>query len=193
MKKGFMLFTLLAAFSGFAQADDAAIQQTLAKMGIKSSDIQPAPVAGMKTVLTNSGVLYITDDGKHIIQGPMYDVSGTAPVNVTNKMLLKQLNALEKEMIVYKALQEKHVITVFTDITCGYCHKLHEQMAQKRGALPYPVGAESKYEIPPLFYRLSGTFRQANPQSEHCAIRINPNRNGEETVLRILRESIASI
>ena len=59
----------------------------------------------------------------------MYDVSGTAPVNVTNKMLLKQLNALEKEMIVYKAPQEKHVITVFTDITCGYCHKLHEQMA----------------------------------------------------------------
>ena len=65
--------------------------------------------------------------------------------------------------------------------------------AQKRGALPYPVGAESKYEIPPLFYRLSGTFRQANPQSEHCAIRINPNRSGEETVLRILRESITSI
>ena len=32
-------------------------------------------------------------------------------------------------MIVYKAPQEKHVITVFTDITCGYCHKLHEQMA----------------------------------------------------------------
>nr|QBC17906.1 HisDsbCTEV_GFP [Cloning vector pT5DsbCGFP]QBC17913.1 HisDsbCTEV_GFP [Cloning vector pT7DsbCGFP] len=112
-----------------SSGDDAAIQQTLAKMGIKSSDIQPAPVAGMKTVLTNSGVLYITDDGKHIIQGPMYDVSGTAPVNVTNKMLLKQLNALEKEMIVYKAPQEKHVITVFTDITCGYCHKLHEQMA----------------------------------------------------------------
>ncbi|MDI6012043.1 hypothetical protein [Escherichia coli] len=65
--------------------------------------------------------------------------------------------------------------------------------AQKRGALPYPVGAESKYEIPPLFYRLSGTFRQANPQLEHYAIRINPNRSGEETVLRILRESIASI
>ena len=31
-------------------------------------------------------------------------------------------------MIVYKAAQEKHVITVFTDITCGYCHKLHEEM-----------------------------------------------------------------
>ena len=63
--------------------------------------------------------------------------------------------------------------------------------AQKRGALPYPVGAESRYEIPPLFYRLSGTFRAANPALEHTAIRINPNRCGEETVMRILRESCA--
>ncbi|MFO6483884.1 hypothetical protein ACLBR5_05315 [Escherichia coli] len=48
-------------------------------------------------------------------------------------------------------------------------------------------------EIPPLFYRLSGTFRQANPQSEHCAIRVTENRSGEETVLRILRGVTASI
>ena len=59
----------------------------------------------------------------------MYDVSGAQPVNVTSKMLLPHLNALEKEMIVYKAPQEKHVITVFTDITCGYCQKLHSEMA----------------------------------------------------------------
>jgi len=65
--------------------------------------------------------------------------------------------------------------------------------AQKRGALPYPVGAESKYEIPPLFYRLSGTFREANPLLGDYAIRINPNRSGEETVLRILRESVSAM
>ncbi len=57
MKKGFMLFTLLAAFSGFAQADDAAIQQTLAKMGIKSSDIQPAPGAGQRCRERNESYL----------------------------------------------------------------------------------------------------------------------------------------
>ncbi|HHO8887887.1 TPA: bifunctional protein-disulfide isomerase/oxidoreductase DsbC, partial [Klebsiella pneumoniae] len=129
MKKRFMMFTLLAtAFSGMVHADDAAIRQSLAKLGVQSTEIQSAPVAGMKTVLTNSGVLYVTEDGKHIIQGPMYDVSGTSPVNVTNQLLMKHLNALEKEMIIYKAPQEKHVITVFTDITCGYCHKLHEEM-----------------------------------------------------------------
>lgn len=129
MKKSLALFSLLAAsWAGFAHADDAAIKQSLAKLGVTSSDIQPAPVAGMKTVLTNSGVLYVTEDGKHFVQGPMYDVSGAQPVNITNQLLMKNLNALEKEMIVYKAAQEKHVITVFTDITCGYCHKLHEEM-----------------------------------------------------------------
>ncbi len=61
--------------------------------------------------------------------------------------------------------------------------------AEQRGALPYPVGAESRYEIPPLFYRLSGTFREANPEMENSVIRINPNRSGVETVMRILRES----
>ncbi len=130
MKNGLIMFTLLAAaFSGVAHADDTAIKQSLAKLGVQSSEILPAPVAGMKAVLTNSGVLYVTEDGKHIIQGPMYDVSGAQPVNVTTQMLLPHLNALEKEMIVYKAPKEKHVITVFTDITCGYCQKLHSEMA----------------------------------------------------------------
>lgn len=130
MKKSLIMFTLMAAaFSGVAQADDAAIKQSLAKLGVQSSEIMPAPVAGMKAVLTNSGVLYVTDDGKHIIQGPMYDVSGAQPVNVTTQMLMPHLKALEKEMIVYKAPQEKHVITVFTDITCGYCQKLHSEIA----------------------------------------------------------------
>ncbi|HHO8486513.1 TPA: bifunctional protein-disulfide isomerase/oxidoreductase DsbC [Klebsiella pneumoniae] len=130
MKKGLLMFTLLAAsLSGAAHADSAAIKQSLAKLGVQSTDIQPSPVSGMSTVLTDSGVLYVTDDGKHIIQGPMYDVSGAQPVNVTNQLLLGKLNALSNEMIVYKASKEQHVITVFTDITCGYCHKLHEQMS----------------------------------------------------------------
>lgn len=61
--------------------------------------------------------------------------------------------------------------------------------AQALGALPWPVGAESKYDIPPLFYRLSGTFRQSDPILEERMIRINPNRSGVETILRILKES----
>lgn len=64
------MFTLLATtLSGVAHADSAAIKQLLAKLGVQSSDVQPSPIKGISTVLTDSGVIYVTDDGKHIIQG----------------------------------------------------------------------------------------------------------------------------
>ncbi|RRD96248.1 aminotransferase class V-fold PLP-dependent enzyme [Clostridiales bacterium COT073_COT-073] len=63
--------------------------------------------------------------------------------------------------------------------------------SRKLGAASYPVGSESKYEVPALFYRISGTFRAAYPEMEETTIRINPMRAGQDTVLRILREAIA--
>ena len=63
--------------------------------------------------------------------------------------------------------------------------------AEKLGALPNPVGAESKYEMAPMFYRVSGTFRAKDPTLDERMIRINPNRAGADTVIRILKESIA--
>ncbi|PVZ83032.1 bifunctional protein-disulfide isomerase/oxidoreductase DsbC [Serratia sp. S1B] len=131
MKKSLLLLSLLtASVTGVAHADDAAIHKALSSLGIKQADVQSSPIAGVKTVLTESGALYVTEDGKYILQGPLYDVSGKEPVNVTNQLLMTQLTALEDQMIVFKAAKEKHVITVFTDITCGYCHKLHEQMKE---------------------------------------------------------------
>ncbi len=131
MKNHFVSLALLTAvLCGSAQADDAAIKASLKGVGVQHVEILPAPVAGLKTVLTENGVLYTTDDGRYMVQGPLYDVSGKQPVNITNRLLLDKLNKLEPEMIVYKAAQQKHVITVFTDITCGYCHKLHEQMKE---------------------------------------------------------------
>jgi len=62
--------------------------------------------------------------------------------------------------------------------------------AEKLGAAPNPVGAESKYEFVPMFYRLSGTFRAASPESTKTMIRINPMRAGADTIIRIIEESI---
>lgn len=64
------------------------------------------------------------------------------------------------------------------------------KQAQLRGGLPNPVGSESKYEAVPLFYKVSGTFLKKDPSLIDTMIRINPNRAGCETVLRILKESI---
>ena len=64
------------------------------------------------------------------------------------------------------------------------------EKSEKLGAAPNPVGAESKYEMVPMIYRISGTFRKADPTLEKRMIRINPMRSGADTVIRILKESV---
>lgn len=62
--------------------------------------------------------------------------------------------------------------------------------ANELGAAPHPVGAESKYEFAPMFYRVSGTFLKADPSLAKNMIRINPMRSGPDTIVRILEASI---
>lgn len=67
------------------------------------------------------------------------------------------------------------------------------KVAVQHGAAPYPVGAESKYEIVPMFYRVSGTMLNDNAEYQDYWIRINPMRSGADTVLRILSEAIKEV
>lgn len=62
--------------------------------------------------------------------------------------------------------------------------------AAKRGAAPYPVGAESRYEVTAMVYRPSGTILKNNPELKDFLLRINPMRAGADTVIRLLAESI---
>ena len=58
------------------------------------------------------------------------------------------------------------------------------------GTAPYPVGAESRYEVTAMFYRVSGTFLKTNEKLGDYMIRINPMRSGANTIIRILKETI---
>lgn len=65
--------------------------------------------------------------------------------------------------------------------------------SEKYGAAVYPVGAESRYEILPMIYRVSGSFLQARPELAERGIRINPMKAGADTVIRILRQAVAEV
>jgi hypothetical protein len=58
------------------------------------------------------------------------------------------------------------------------------------GAADRPVGAESRYEVAPLFYRISATFRTENPALAERMIRINPMRAGADLVVGILDKAL---
>ncbi|QLK87796.1 bifunctional protein-disulfide isomerase/oxidoreductase DsbC [Arsenophonus endosymbiont of Aphis craccivora] len=131
MKKNIVwLLGLLAAMSHSALADDVAIKRTLNKMGIETENIPPSPIVGLSTVITSQGLVYVTEDGKYLLEGPIYDLSGPMLVNVTNQILAKKIEAMSDQMIIFKAPEEKYVVTVFTDVTCGYCKKFHQDIAE---------------------------------------------------------------
>ncbi|MER7398307.1 aminotransferase class V-fold PLP-dependent enzyme [Streptomyces sp. NPDC000151] len=66
-------------------------------------------------------------------------------------------------------------------------------VAARYGAAPYPVGSNSRYEIAPLFYRMSSSSLEDAPELAEWTVRINPMRAGADLVLDILRRSLRDL
>lgn len=122
------LFGLSLATMAFA--NDTNLKAQLEKMGATNVSISPSALPNFKTAVTDQGVLQISENGRFVIQGQVFELKNGKAVDITNNALLTELNALEKEMIIYPAKNEKHVITVFMDITCHYCHILHTKIKE---------------------------------------------------------------
>lgn len=112
---------------------DQAIKERFAKTGIEVVEVVATGIDGLYEVRTNGGILYSSQTGDYFIAGTMYslDENGKyvdllaarqAPINA--EMIAK----LSDSAIEYKADNEKYAVTVFTDITCGFCVKLHKEM-----------------------------------------------------------------
>ncbi|RPK33078.1 aminotransferase class V-fold PLP-dependent enzyme [Streptomyces sp. ADI93-02] len=66
-------------------------------------------------------------------------------------------------------------------------------VAARFGAASYPVGSNSRYEIAPLFYRMSSSALDDSPELADWTVRINPMRAGADLVIDILRRSLAAL
>ena len=125
----------LVANANLASADEAAVKKALAKfMPSEQIDrVKPSEINGLYEVVAGSNIFYASEDGKYLIQGQLFDAE--AKKNITeSKLAGVRKIALEKvgeqKMIVFKAPMQKFVVTVFTDIDCGYCRKLHSEIDQ---------------------------------------------------------------
>ena len=128
MKK--LLTALLITASATSMATDAEIKSKLQALGAKNIEVKDSPVKGLKTAVTDQGILYVSENGQYVLQGKMYELTNKGPVDVAGKLLADKVNALKNEMIIYPAKNEKYVVTVFMDITCHYCHILHQQVKE---------------------------------------------------------------
>lgn len=133
MKKTIVSFGLIGLLiAGQAVAGNKEIQHTLQKLEIPKEGIKifPTSLAGINIATTKKGLFYITDDGRYISQGPIFDMKSGSPQSLSHHVVKLLVSPLIKEAISFKAEQEKYQITVFTDITCSHCKKLHEQTKQ---------------------------------------------------------------
>ncbi|MGL5981735.1 MAG: aminotransferase class V-fold PLP-dependent enzyme [Cetobacterium sp.] len=123
-----------------------------------------------------------------VLRGLIYAPVSLAIQGEVNDKLNLIFNSGEIEFIKNAYLVNAQSKVIVVELKEGIAEEILIE-AEKLGALPNPVGAESKYEFSPLFYRVSGTFRATDSTLEKRMIRINPNRAGVETIVRILKES----
>jgi thiol:disulfide interchange protein DsbC len=145
---------LFAMVTGVASADAPQTDATLPirasleklNMGDAVESIEASPVDGLFQVeLTGGRLLYATPDGQKIIQGAIFDVSGERPRNLTSEAeargVARTLEALPvEELIVFAPPEPKTHVTIFTDVDCGYCRKLHLEMEELNA-----LGVEVRY------------------------------------------------
>ena len=105
-------------------------------IGIES--VRPSPAPGIVEVqVINGPLLYATEDGGYFfLNGDLHQVSEVGAVNLTEERRSlarkEQLAAVSLEdMVVFSPKGEtRDYVSVFTDVTCFYCQKLHREVDQ---------------------------------------------------------------
>ena len=97
----------------------------------KTIAISETPIEGVLQVQINSDIVYVTADGQYLLQGQIMDIDTKA--NITDQaksgIRLSLLTDIKlDEQITFSPEKPEYDLIVFTDIDCGYCRKLHNQI-----------------------------------------------------------------
>lgn len=137
MKKITLGLSLVVAvnISSNVFADDAVVRKALNAFApeAKIDLIKPSEINGLYEVRSGANIFYVTDDGKYLMQGQLFDAQTKKNITETKMADVRRV-ALDKigveNMIVFAPQTSKHQVSVFTDIDCGYCRKLHSELDQ---------------------------------------------------------------
>ena len=100
--------------------------------GMEPDHVTETTLSGIYEVRFGSIIVYLSADGRYMLRGDLIDLD--AGRNVTEaarqSMRAEAVGELgEASMIVFAPKTVKHTITVFTDVDCPYCVRMHQQMA----------------------------------------------------------------
>ncbi len=179
-----MLSVLLLCAANAVAADDAALEAVRAKVSAMFDSIEPqhvnnSPVDGWFTVQKGTVVAYISDDGRYLLQGDLIDLDHQ--VNLSEQSRTNARRDLvagldDDDAILFSPADIKHSVTIFTDVDCTYCRKLHAEIDEYMSN-----GIEVRY----VLYPRNGPASRAWTTSEEvwCA----KNRNEALTAAKLGR------
>ena len=116
-----------------AHADPRAGLLKLLPAGSKLEDLKPSPIPGIYQFVQGADVSYLTADGKYFLDGNLYDMATRANLTeaIRSQARLAMINAVpESQMVIFSPKNPLYTITVFTDVDCQYCRKLHSEIAE---------------------------------------------------------------
>lgn len=137
MKQLCALLLMIVASAAFAQgaaaADDPRAAIAAKFPGMKPEQVKPSPVKDIYEVIIGADTAYVSADGRFLFSGDLYDIDSRTNLTEAGRATQRS-SALakldERDMIIFAPNNAKHTITVFTDVECGYCRKLHSEIAQ---------------------------------------------------------------
>ena len=133
-----LLFVLILIFVSDVKSDallisskiNAVLPQGMSVQSIKESQIKNLFVVDIGDLQP----IYASKDGEFFFYGELYAVNGNMLQNTTkDEINLKRKSILdeafsEDDFISFKSENEKHKVTIFTDVDCGYCRKFHNEI-----------------------------------------------------------------
>ncbi|QNP41393.1 DsbC family protein [Lysobacter solisilvae (ex Woo and Kim 2020)] len=104
---------------------------------VEIDKVRAAPIPGFREAIVQGQVVYVSDDGRYLFlpgpQGALYDTTTKTDLSeqslaAIRKDLIKAIPVSER--IVFAPPNPKYTVSIFTDVECGYCRKLHSEIAE---------------------------------------------------------------
>lgn len=109
----------------------AALAEVAPKAPIDAVEVAPLP--GYHQAIVAGHVVYVSDDGKYLFDATLYDAKSQRNLSesrLASERRVKLADVPASEHVVFGPPNPKYKVTVFTDLDCGYCRKLHSQIAE---------------------------------------------------------------
>ncbi len=130
---GLTILLLTVSLTAAAQDDYSMIEKRIRTLSpsVDTIAISETPIDGILQVQINGDIVYTSADGKYLFQGRIIDLDTREDLTEVAKAGLRKelMDRIDPaEQITFAPENPVYDLTVFTDIDCGYCRKLHSQI-----------------------------------------------------------------